>query len=88
MPKIEITSVKVNKLEDSQSGRIIAVANVVINDCFIVNDIRVIKTDDKVFCSMPNRKLVTGEFRDICHPLDQETRKYIEDSILKKLEEV
>ena len=88
MSKIEITSVKVNKFEDSQSGRIIAVANIVINDCFIVNDIRIIKTEDKMFCAMPNRKLVTGEFRDICHPLNQETRKYIEDSILKQLEEV
>lgn len=87
MSKINITSVNINKYPNEQS-KILGVATIVINECFIVKDIRIIKTDNKIFCAMPNRKLINGEFRDICNPIDQKTRIYIEKTILSKFNEV
>ena len=33
---------------------------------------------------MPNRKTATGEFKDIAHPINKETRKMFEDAIFEE----
>jgi stage V sporulation protein G len=33
---------------------------------------------------MPNRKVADGTFKDIAHPLNNETRKQIEEKVLVK----
>ena len=36
---------------------------------------------------MPSRKSATGEYRDIAHPINSETRDYVQKIILEKYEE-
>lgn len=85
---MKITEVKVYPVEDS--GRLKAYATMVFDDCFIVRDLKIIEGDNGLFVSMPSRRRKDG-FRDIVHPLNSETRKLVEDSIVeefKKLAEV
>ena len=59
-----------------------AVASITIDDCFVVHDIKVIEGTDKPFIAMPSRKTKDGEFKDIAHPLNTETRENLRDAIL------
>ena len=81
-----ITSIKTKRVEQdgTESSRLLGLAKVVIDGCFIIEDIRIIKSEKKdgLFVAFPSRKQKDGGYKDICHPLDAETRAYFEESIL------
>jgi len=81
---MNITNVHVRLIQ--KEGRVKAIAAVTLDDCFVVHDIRVIEGNDGLFVAMPSRRLQNGEFRDIAHPINVETRKLFEDAILKQYE--
>lgn len=41
-----------------------------------------------MFIAMPSRKAADGEYRDIAHPINSDTREKIQTIILNKFEEV
>jgi len=56
---------------------------VTIDNCFVVRDIKVISGPQGVFVAMPAKHSKTGEFKDIAHPINKETRTMFEEKILK-----
>jgi stage V sporulation protein G len=76
---MEITEVRVFRVREE---KLKAFVSIVIDDCFMVNDIRVIQGQDSRFISMPSRRKRNGEFKDIAHPLDNDTRRLLEERIL------
>ena len=78
---MEITSVTIRKVEKEDS-RMKGIASVLLDDCFAIHDIRIIEGDNGLFVAMPSRKTSVGEYRDIAHPINPETRKKFEDKIL------
>jgi len=79
---MEITEVKIYSVQDG--GRLKAYATIVFDNSFIIRDLKVIEGDKGLFVSMPSRRKKDGSFRDIVHPLNSETRKKIEDAIIKE----
>ena len=77
--KISDVRIRFVKKDDS---RLKAVGSITIDDCFVVHDIKVIEGTDKPFIAMPSRKTNDGEFKDIAHPLNTETRENLRDAIL------
>jgi stage V sporulation protein G len=77
---MKITEVKVYPAKEN--GRLKAYATVIFDNDFIVRDLKVIEGEKGLFVSMPSRRRKDGSFRDIVHPLNVETRKMIEDSII------
>ena len=82
---MQITDVRVRKV--SKEGKMKAVVSITIDDEFVVHDIKVIEGEKGVFVAMPSRKSATGEYRDIAHPINSETRDYVQKIILEKYEE-
>lgn len=82
---MEITEVKVFQVGEE---KLKAFVSIVIDRCFMVNDIRVIQGREGLFISMPSRRKRSGEFKDIAHPLNNPTRKMIEDRILAEYRKV
>ena len=78
---MKITSVTIRKVEKEDS-RMRGIASVLLDDCFAIHDIRIIEGDNGLFVAMPSRKTSVGEYRDIAHPINPETRKMFEDKIL------
>ncbi|OQX87868.1 hypothetical protein B6D60_03100 [candidate division KSB1 bacterium 4484_87] len=64
-----------------------AFVNVTFDDQFVVRGLKVIKSANGFFISMPSRKMPDGTFRDIAHPITKEFREFIEKAILKKYNE-
>jgi stage V sporulation protein G len=67
-------------------NKVVAIASIVIDDCFVVHDLRVVNGDKGLFVAMPSRKLPSGEFRDICHPISTEARSHIQEAVLAEFE--
>jgi stage V sporulation protein G len=81
---MKVTEVRISP---AKGGKVRAFASVVFNDCFIVNDMRVIEgREGQVFVTMPARKTRNGQMRDIAHPLNSETREEIERRVLEEYE--
>lgn len=77
---MNITEVRINV---NKGGKVKAFAQVVIDGCFLVGDIRVLEgKEGSVYVAMPSRRLRNGSFRDIAHPLNTETRRRLDDAIL------
>jgi stage V sporulation protein G len=67
-------------------NKVCAIASIVIDDQFVIHDLRVVNGDKGLFVAMPSRKLPTGEFRDICHPINSDARSRIQDAVLAEFE--
>ena len=80
---MKITSVKVKKIVEDKS-RLVGVATAVIDKVFIVEDIKIIKGDDRLFLAMPSQKMPDGSYKDIAHPLNTDCRKLFEEAILNE----
>ena len=80
---MKVTSVNVKKIE-KEGSRMKGIASIVLDDCFAVKDIRIIQGEDKLFIAMPSRKYPDGEYRDVAHPINGDTRKMFEDAIIEE----
>jgi stage V sporulation protein G len=83
---MEITDIRVRKI--NKEGKMKAVVSVTFDNEFVVHDIKVIEGDKGRFIAMPSRKTLDGEFRDIAHPINSETRDRIQQQVLEKYEMV
>ena len=81
---MQITDVRVRKV--NKEGKMKAVVSITIDNEFIVHDIKVIDGEKGLFIAMPSRKAVDGEYRDIAHPINSDTRERIQRVILEKYE--
>jgi len=82
---MEITEVKVFPVQEE---KLKAFVSIVFDQCFMVNDIKIIQGREGLFISMPSRKKKNGEFKDVAHPLNNETRRMIEDKVLGEYERI
>lgn len=82
---MNITDVKVFIRESNQLK---AFVNIVIDDAFIIRNIKVIEGQNGLFVAMPSRRVSSGEYRDIAHPINTETRNQVEKIIIDKYKEV
>jgi stage V sporulation protein G len=82
---MDISEVKVFPIQEE---KLKAFVSIVFDQCFMVNDIKIIQGRDGLFISMPSRKKKNGEFKDVAHPLNNETRRMIEEKVLGEYERV
>src|SRR5262244_3792554 len=82
---MEVTEVRVFPIEED---KLKAFVSIIIDDCFVVSDIKIINGNNGLFISMPSKKRKNGTFRDIAHPLNNETRRMIEEKILARYNEL
>ncbi len=83
---MEITDVRIRKI--NAPGKMRAVASVIFDDMFAVHDIKIIEGQNGLFIAMPSRKTPAGEYKDIVHPINSETRAMLQDCILKAYQEL
>jgi stage V sporulation protein G len=77
---MDITDVRVRKV--AKDGKMKAIVSITIDDEFVIHDIKVIEGEKGLFIAMPSRKSTDGEYRDIAHPINSDTRTRIQNLIL------
>lgn len=81
---MKITDVRVRRI--SEEGKMKAIISVTFNEQFVVHDIKIIEGQNGLFIAMPSRKMGDGEFRDIAHPINSETRQKLQEAIFIEYE--
>ena len=79
-----ITDVRVRKI--AKDGKMKAIVSVTFDNEFVVHDIKVIEGEKGLFIAMPSRKTADGEYRDIAHPINSDTRQQLQEMILDEYE--
>ena len=83
---MEITDVRIRKI--ATEGKMKAIVSITFDNEFVVHDIKVIEGQSGLFIAMPSRKTPDGEFKDIAHPINTQTREKIQTAILDEYEKV
>ena len=81
---MEITDVRIRRIDIE--GKMKAVVSVTLDNQFVIHDIKIIESQNGLFIAMPSRKTPDGEFKDIAHPINAETREMLQTAILEKYE--
>ena len=81
---MEITEIRVKPVQ--REGKLKAFVSVTFDDMFVVHDIKVIEGEKGKFVAMPSKKVPTGEYKDIAHPINQEARDMIQRKVLEEYE--
>ena len=81
---MQITDVRIRIV--AKEGKMKAVVSITIDNEFVVHDIKVIEGEKGLFIAMPSRKAADGEYRDIAHPINSDTRNMIQTLILEQYE--
>ena len=81
---MKITEVNVFPVNEE---RLKAYVTITIEDAFVIRDLKIIRGNGGLFVAMPSKKRKDGQFRDIAHPLNQETRDQIERVVFDAYEE-
>lgn len=79
-----ITDVRVRKI--AKDGKMKAIVSVTFDNEFVVHDIKVIEGEKGLFIAMPSWKTADGEYRDIAHPINSDTRQQLQEMILDEYE--
>ncbi len=79
---MKISDVRV-RLVLRDDSKLKAVASITIDDCFVIHDIKIIEGSEGYFIAMPSRKTQEGEYKDIVHPINTETREQIIKLVLE-----
>lgn len=80
---MEVTEVKVFPINEE---KLKAYATITFDNCFVVRDLKIIQGESTLFVAMPSKKKKDGTFKDIAHPLNNETRGKIEKAIITEYE--
>ncbi len=81
---MNITEVRVRPVRSD--GKTRAIASVTFDDAFVVKELKVVEGPSGLFVSMPSRRLGTGGYRDIAHPITAEARDEIQAAVLTEFE--
>lgn len=78
---MQISDIRIRRVK-KEEGRLKAVASIIIDDAFVIHDIKIIEGAEGYFVAMPSRKTPDGEYKDIAHPLNSEARSQVCEAIL------
>lgn len=81
---MKITDIRIRKID--ATGKMKAIVSVTFDDMFVIHDMKIIEGASGLFIAMPSRKTPNGDYKDIAHPINSETREMIQDVILKEYE--
>ncbi|MCK4549460.1 MAG: septation regulator SpoVG [Candidatus Krumholzibacteria bacterium] len=81
---MKITEIRVSLRDDN---KLKAFASITLDDCFVIRGLKIIEGAKGVFVAMPSRKRPDGTYQDVAHPINNETRDWMEELIVKAYEE-
>ena len=78
---MDVTEVRVFPVEEE---KLKAYVTITFDNCFVIRDLKVIDGNKGLFVAMPSKKRKDGTYRDMAHPLNNETRHMIESRVLEE----
>jgi stage V sporulation protein G len=82
---MQVTEVRVFPVDED---KLKAYVTITLDHCFVVRDLKIIHSGPGFFVSMPSKKRKDGTYKDIAHPINNETRRMIEEKIIAEYHRV
>lgn len=76
---MEITEIRISLRDDN---KLKAFASITLDNCFVIRGLKVIEGAKGIFVAMPSRKRPDGTYQDVAHPINNETRDWMEERIV------
>ena len=76
--------IRITKIQEVNSNRILARVDIVINNFIVITNIRIVQGNNNLFVSMPQKKSLTREYYNIVYFLEGKIKKEIDNIILNK----
>ena len=76
---MNITEIRITLRDDN---KLKGFASITLDDAFVVRGLKIIEGASGPFIAMPSRKRRDGTFQDIAHPINMETREWMEGQII------
>ena len=84
---MKITDIRLRVGKGSEEGgKLKAYVDITFDESFVIHGLKVIEGQNGLFVAMPSRRMPNGEFKDIAHPINAETREKIQKAILEAYE--
>ncbi|MCK4552071.1 MAG: septation regulator SpoVG [Tenericutes bacterium] len=83
---MNVTEVRAKRIDGD--NRLVGIAAITIDNCFVVHELRIIEGKNGLFVAMPSRKMPNGDYKDVAHPINSETRAMIEKEVLNTFNEL
>ncbi len=80
---MEVTEVRVYPVDED---KLRAYVTITFDHCFVVRDLKIIRGNTGLFVSMPSKRRKDGTYKDVAHPLNNETRRMIEEKFITEYE--
>jgi len=81
---MKITEIRISLRDDN---KLKAFASITLDDCFVIRGLKIIEGAKGVFVAMPSRKRPDGTYQDVAHPINNDTRDWMEGLIKEAYEE-
>ncbi len=82
---MEVTGVRVFPIDEE---KLRAYVTITFDHCFVIRDLKIIQGSTGLFVSMPSKRRKDGTYKDIAHPINNETRRMIEEKIIAEYQKV
>lgn len=82
---MEVTEVRVFPVDEE---KLRAYVTITFDHCFVIRDLKIIHGTTGFFISMPSKKRKDGTYKDIAHPINNATRRMIEEKVIAEYEKV
>jgi stage V sporulation protein G len=82
---MQVTEVRVFPVDED---KLRAYVTITLDHCFVIRDLKIIRGTTGYFVSMPSKKRKDGTYKDIAHPINNETRRMIEERVISEYEKV
>ncbi len=84
--KLEISNVKMHLLKED--SKVKALVSLVLEEHIVIHGIKVVEGSSGLFVAMPSRKNKDNEYKDIVHPVTNEFRQVLQDTVLEVYKEM
>jgi stage V sporulation protein G len=76
---MEITEIRISLRSDN---KLKAFASITLDNMLVIRGLKIIEGAKGVFVAMPSRKRPDGTFQDIAHPINNDTRAWMESKVI------
>lgn len=81
---MKISEIRISLRDDN---KLKAFASITLDNCFVIRGLKIIEGAKGVFVAMPSRKRPDGTYQDVAHPINNETRDWMEGLIIEAYKE-
>lgn len=76
---MELTEIRITLRDDN---KLKGFASITLENAFVIRGLKIIEGASGLFIAMPSRKRRDGTFQDIAHPINMETREWMESQVI------